>query len=179
MWAANRSRTPAFVCISIPVLLNPAQSRCVGMMFGSCGFDQTFIEAQSGAHRWLWKCTLNFLAWMASRQSSPLLKREDLWDLWGFVAIFCYSQNSKYSLYAFPAGGNGMDSVTKKTRQDGSEVTERRKENIFHFLITRLNCSPKIPQPDFQFYKRFNADQISRPKSARVLGISAKVRKKE
>lgn len=99
MWVANGGRSPAFVCISIPVLLNPAQSRCVGVMFGSRGFDQTFIEAQSGAHRWLWKRTLNFLAWMASRQSSPLLKREDLWDLWGFVAIFCYSHKTLSTVF--------------------------------------------------------------------------------
>lgn len=28
-----------------------------------------------------------------------------------------------------------MDSLTKKTRQDGSEVTERRKENIFFIFM--------------------------------------------
>lgn len=58
-----------------------------------------------------------------------------MWDLWGTVVISYSSQSSECSPSVFLAGGNDMDSVTKKTRQDGSEVTERRKE-IFSFYIT-------------------------------------------
>lgn len=58
-----------------------------------------------------------------------LVEGEKCWYSWG-AALICYSQTSKCSLSAFPAGCNGMDSVTKKTRQDGSEVTERRKEDL-------------------------------------------------
>lgn len=96
---------------------------------------------------------------MSSRQSSPQLKGKKWLDLWGAVVISYCSQSSECSLSVFPAGGNGMDSVTKKTRQDGSEVTERRKENIFNFCYTS-----EIPEADVQFFKALKADQRSRTK---------------
>lgn len=38
-----------------------------------------------------------------------------------------------------------MDSVTKKTRQEGSEVTERRKENVFYFYVTHQTSQKRMP----------------------------------
>jgi len=67
-------------------------------------------------------------------------------------------------MVCFPVGGNDMDSVTKKTRQDGSEVTERRKENVFYFHVARLDCTPKIQQPYRHISEGLSADQVSRNK---------------